>query len=555
MPRIPEKIGKYIIKRLLGRGGMGQVYQAYDPIIGRDVALKVMNPELAEDHTLKERFVREAQSAGRLRHPNIVTIYDLGEENGVPYIAMEYLEGVDLDEVIRKKVDLTLEMKLRIILQASDALAYAHRHGIIHRDIKPANIRLVDDLKTVKIMDFGIAKLGASHFTQTGIIMGTPHYMSPEQIRDLRDKIDGRTDVFALGVVFYQLLTGKRPFDGEQFTTVFYKIVHEPPPPLTLAQGEEHAHIVQLVHEMIEKDPEKRPTAEVVVERIQAILTEMKAKQPTVHTAFKPEQPTQLVETPTRLVAPPVTPTEIKQEQPPPIQPQPVPTPSPVYTKYEEKPEKSAKTLYFILPGALILFLLSIGGGYFLLSRMFHKEPGQVENRIENTDRQATTAQETLPQGEPAQQELPQITPPDTSPAKTNEENNPVKSETPPPPEKSPAESKQSGPQEDIQKKIPSQREVVPPPPVPQKGIVVIDIQPWAYIEKIVKLPERQLVSLKDRYTPLRIELPEGTYEMTITHPAFLKPKTIRFHVKPNKLNRVTRTLRKFRLFFKSDEQ
>ncbi len=224
----PERIGKYVVRRLLGQGGMGRVYHAYDPLLGRDVAIKVLRPDLAQDPDGKERFVREAQAAAHLRHPNIVTIHDLGEESGVPYIVMEYLEGEDLDDLIRRRAPLSVLEKLDIIRQVCNALGYAHARGIVHRDIKPSNIRLLEG-RLPKVMDFGIAKMGATHLTQTGMTVGTPHYMAPEQVRGERARIDGRTDVFALGVVLYELLFGQRPFEGEHPLTVFYKILSPDP--------------------------------------------------------------------------------------------------------------------------------------------------------------------------------------------------------------------------------------------------------------------------------------------------------------------------------------
>jgi serine/threonine protein kinase len=234
MQQIPQKIGKYTIIERIGRGGMGYVYRAVDPLLKRDVALKTMLKDVSEDPDLRSRFVREAQSAGGLRHPNIVTIYDLGEdEQGCPYIAMEFLTGTDLEQIIKNKIELLLAKKLDILIQTSMGLGYAHNNGIVHRDIKPANIRLLDNGE-VKIMDFGIAKITASQFTKTGMVMGTPHYMAPEQIRG--EKVDRRADIFSLGVVLYELLTYRKPFPGDNPTTVLFKIIHSEPEPLTDTQ-------------------------------------------------------------------------------------------------------------------------------------------------------------------------------------------------------------------------------------------------------------------------------------------------------------------------------
>ena len=254
--KTPQKIGKYTILERIGRGGMGYVYKAHDPILKRDVAIKTMVRDVADDEDLRNRFQREAQSAGGLRHPNVVTIYDLGEdENGCPYIAMEFLAGTDLEHIIKNKEDLPLLKKLDIMIQTSQGLGYAHINGIVHRDIKTANIRLLDNGE-VKIMDFGIAKMTASHFTRTGMIMGTPHYMAPEQIRG--EKVDGRADIFSLGVVLFELLVYRKPFSGDNPTTVLFKIIHEQPDSLVDAEFTPPEGLVDVVMRAIAKKPEDR---------------------------------------------------------------------------------------------------------------------------------------------------------------------------------------------------------------------------------------------------------------------------------------------------------
>ena len=172
----------------------------------------------------------EAKAAAKLQHPNIVTVFELGEDRGVPYIAMELLPGADLETLLRSGEELLLAEKLEVVVQVCRGLAYAHEHGVVHRDIKPSNIRLLDD-GTAKIMDFGIAKLGSTTLTKTGMMVGTIHYMSPEQVRGRA--VDGRSDVFSTGVILYELLAGRRPFRGEGATDVLYKIVHEPRSPST----------------------------------------------------------------------------------------------------------------------------------------------------------------------------------------------------------------------------------------------------------------------------------------------------------------------------------
>jgi eukaryotic-like serine/threonine-protein kinase len=235
-PRPRRQIGKYVVLSRLGRGGMGLVYRARDETLDRDVAIKILTLEGVFDSESRKRFEVEAKAAARLQHPNIVTIYELGDDRGVPFIAMELLHGIDLDTLSRSGEALLLEERLDIAIQVCRGLAYAHSHGVVHRDIKPSNIRLLDD-GSVKIMDFGIAKLGGMALTQSGMMVGTAHYMSPEQVRGR--PLDGRSDVFSVGVILHELLTGSRPFAGDTATEVLYKIAHEDAPRLPPAVVEQ----------------------------------------------------------------------------------------------------------------------------------------------------------------------------------------------------------------------------------------------------------------------------------------------------------------------------
>ena len=226
-----DRIGRYKIVRELGRGAMGVVYHAIDPNIGRPVAIKtiqlggVRKPD--EQERLRERLFREARSAGILSHPGIVTIYDVEQQGELAYIAMEYVDGPTLDQLLSEPQPLAPDRLFSILAQTAAALDYAHGKGIVHRDIKPANIMIAGD-GTAKITDFGIAKITASEqFTMTGSIVGTPHYMSPEQVQG--QPVDGRSDQFSLAVIAYEMLTGEKPYTGEHLTTVVYKIVAEEP--------------------------------------------------------------------------------------------------------------------------------------------------------------------------------------------------------------------------------------------------------------------------------------------------------------------------------------
>jgi serine/threonine protein kinase len=227
-----DRIGRYKIVRELGRGAMGVVYHAIDPNIGRPVAIKTIVLDTArkpeEQERMRERLFREARSAGILSHPGIVTIYDVEQHGSLAYIAMEYVDGPTLNYMLSEPSAFSPERIFSILGQTAAALDYAHQKGIVHRDIKPANIMIAAD-GTVKITDFGIAKIAASEqFTLTASIVGTPHYMSPEQVQGL--SIDGRSDQFSLAVIAFEMLTGEKPYTGEHLTTVVYKIVAEAPP-------------------------------------------------------------------------------------------------------------------------------------------------------------------------------------------------------------------------------------------------------------------------------------------------------------------------------------
>ncbi|MFY9730200.1 MAG: serine/threonine-protein kinase, partial [Candidatus Acidiferrales bacterium] len=227
---MPTKLGRYEIQGELGSGAMGIVYRAEDPRLGRPVALKTTNAEVAGNPDLLKRFYREAQAAAKLTHPNIVTIYEIDEANGVPFIAMEFLEGASIQKVIADRSDIPILKKVQIVIDTCKGLDYAHQHGIVHRDVKPGNIVVLNNGQ-VKIVDFGIARVGVSSMTRTGVVLGTVMYMSPEQVQG--QTVDARSDVFSLGVVLYELLTYQTPFPGDDVPSILYKILNEPPEAIT----------------------------------------------------------------------------------------------------------------------------------------------------------------------------------------------------------------------------------------------------------------------------------------------------------------------------------
>lgn len=251
-------IGRYEIVEELGRGAMGVVYKGIDPAIKREVAIKTVHFDEVDADTIqavKDRFLREAQSAGKLTHPNIVTIYDTGEETDLAYIAMELLRGRTLEGWCKKTNLLPLKTTLGIIGQLCETLDYAHKNGIVHRDIKPANIMILEKGK-IKVTDFGIAKIQSSSHTKTGIIMGTPSYMSPEQLAG--QKVDGRSDLFSLGVILYELLVGEKPFKGDAITTIMYQIANAAPPPLQEYRKDLPPILQKLIDKALAKKTEDR---------------------------------------------------------------------------------------------------------------------------------------------------------------------------------------------------------------------------------------------------------------------------------------------------------
>jgi len=251
-----DTFGKYRVQRILGRGGMGTVYEALDPHLNRKVALKTMIPGLLGDPHLRARFLREAQAAGSLNHRNIVTVYDLGEDRGQPFLAMEFIEGSDLERVIHKRAPYPIEWKVNVLRQVCDGLGHAHAHGIIHRDVKPANIRVTPD-GTVKIMDFGIAHLQTpSQLTRGGLVLGTVHYMAPEQIEG--GKVDHRADIFSVGAIAYELVAYRRPFDGESVTSVMFRIAHDDPDRTALPQTSFSPRLEDIILKAMHRDVNQR---------------------------------------------------------------------------------------------------------------------------------------------------------------------------------------------------------------------------------------------------------------------------------------------------------
>ena len=299
----PIQVGKYTIQSMAGEGAMGAVYLARDTVLNRNVAIKVMNATIARDELLRQRFLREAQSAGGLQHPNVVTIYDFGEVDGYLFIAMEFVEGTDLESALDAVPPMPLDDRLAVMIDTLRGLDYAHQHGIVHRDLKPANIRLTTD-RRAKLMDFGIAHVASQKLTQTGMIMGTTYYMAPEYISG--EPVTAASDLFSMGAVLYEVLTGQRPFTGETMQAIIFSVIqHTPVPPSHLDPSLPPALDV-IVARALAKDPAGRYAfARDMADALQEVRDVMRGgvpARPTAPVSPAPVSPVQV--TP----APPATP-------------------------------------------------------------------------------------------------------------------------------------------------------------------------------------------------------------------------------------------------------
>ncbi len=255
----PRQVGRYQVMERIGRGGMASVFRAHDPGIDRVIAIKFLHTAYCQDDEYRGRFLREARAAGNLSHPNIVTVHDVGEIDGRPYMAMELIQGEPLDEMLKRTGALPIRDTLAIGQQLANALAYAHSKGVVHRDIKPSNILGVKGTMTVKVTDFGIAHVsspGSAQQTQVGAVLGTPQYMSPEQTKGA--KVDGRSDLFSVGIILYQMLSGTAPFQGDSVVALAMKIANEEPRPLDTLRPEIPQAVRRIVERCLAKAPERR---------------------------------------------------------------------------------------------------------------------------------------------------------------------------------------------------------------------------------------------------------------------------------------------------------
>lgn len=371
-----EKLGKFQIKRLLGQGAMGEVYLGMDPAIGREVAIKTIIPNAAQGEEAKARFEREARAAGVLNHPHLVTIYEFGEDQGVLYIAMEYVRGHDLEELFRDQA-LARSEALEVLAQVCDGLNFAHRNGIVHRDIKPSNVRVTRDGKRIhaKVMDFGVARVSNSDMTATGMVMGTVSYMAPEYIRT--GKPDPRSDLFAVGVMLYEVLSGRKPFSGDTTPTILYKIVNEPPDPIDYQNLQGISPAIRMVLDRsLAKDPEARfQTAEDLGKALRA------AKDPTWQGEVEEATSRLMAAAPTAPIPPQAL---------PPAPPAPVTITLPSTPEPRTVPRKSRLGLALV---AVIGGLVVLGGGGYAAFKAF----GPRTAALAESEKVTAPTSETLP--------------------------------------------------------------------------------------------------------------------------------------------------------------
>jgi serine/threonine protein kinase len=367
------KAGRYEVVSELGRGSMGVVYEGFDPVIGRRVAIKTMLTEgltSQEFREFKARFQREAQAAGVLSHPNIVNVFDYGEDNGILYLVMEYLEGKSLEKLVEEQGMLPIQTIIPMYDQVCSALDHAHQHSIVHRDIKPANIMILDN-GLVKVTDFGIAKMMSMGMTQAGQVLGTPNYMSPEQVKGRQ--VDGRSDIFSLGIILYDLMTGEMPFGGENITTVIYKIINENPIPPRELDATIHPGLSYVICKALAKSPDERyQTCRELADDLKNFKCLAGPVSPSATIMVKvPPLPSADLE---RAAAPPV---EISRPPAPPteaLQTTPIEQPSPGQVPVEvmpppttdQKPRTSPVLWILLTLGAVVFLGILGGGGYFL---------------------------------------------------------------------------------------------------------------------------------------------------------------------------------------------
>ena len=473
-----DQIGRYKIVAELGRGAMGVVFRALDPSIGREVAIKIIRlgevPNAEQRAKQRERLFREARSAGILSHPGIVTIYDMAEEGDTAYIAMEFVAGSTLEQILSLKEPLEPARLFDILRQMAAALDYAHRKGIVHRDIKPANI-IVNEAGIAKIADFGIAKIStADQLTQTGLIVGTPNYMAPEQVQG--KPVDSFADQYSLAVMAYEMLTGDKPFVAEHLTTLVYQIVCEAPPPAQRLNPTLGPKVEAVLQKGLSKQPNARyPTCTALVEALEtacAATPDWKS----LGRGASLNLPT-MMETAAEPPPPPKT-------EPPPIFNLPTPRP-------REEPEKKSRTAAYLV--TLALLGAAAVGVYYARDSIF-PEQIPLATPVQEAAKAAPMKQEAAPAPTPKPIEPPPETRPDVS--------EPV-------PQPAPAEDEQPAP---------PRRTIVP-----KKDIA----RPAHSVEVLVRSQPSGAQAILDGLlgtaciTPCSLKASTGEHTISLSHPGF----------------------------------
>ena len=428
--------GQYEIKRLLGKGGMGAVFLAHDLTLEREVAIKVLPPDFSSDPQVIKRFQQEAKTAAKLDHTNIIPIFRVESEEGLNYFVMKYISGTSLEDLVESKQEISYDYAQRILWEAAIALGHAHTRGVVHRDVKPANIMFDHDGK-VMLTDFGISKaLQSANITGTGMVLGTPHYMAPEQAKGL--PVDGRADQYSLGVVGYRLLTGALPFSGDSVHTILYKHIFEEAPRLSGLRQDAPRYLTEPIQRALSKEPAQRfPTMEDFA------------------TAMWPERPVAPSgkTTPKPLRAPPAAVDRASAD---------TPTEHVASDAFAARPQRSSKVGVFALV-ALVALVAAAAGGYFVLrGKAGDGREQSTQNPPSPASRQtATTAQSTATATQPpatqattpaTQEPRPQATQPGT---------------TKPQPQTRPQRPQGQQPQAPP-----------PPPPEAEQGYLTIDSDP-----------------------------------------------------------------------------
>ena len=543
------KIGKYEIVEELGRGGMGVVYKAYDALMEREVAIKVISDGVLAMPEIKSRFYREARTAGKLGHENITVVYDVSEEDGKPYIVMEYLAGADLGTLLDRGEPMSLQLKLGYAVQICRGLSFSHSHGIIHRDIKPGNIRITGTGR-VKIMDFGIAKPESSNLTRTGALIGTPFYMSPEQIQG--KKVDKRSDIFSFGVLFYELLTGKKPFAGVEPTSVMFKIVHEEPEKIDDALIEHRNGLRDILLTTLAKDPDKRfqDLAEVA-DLLEHVIGELKSGDRRKAQELRIRAEKLIAESRSLLKAGKFGKALQSADRAAKIEPANTEV-ARLAIEIKKAEELEARRVYIeerLVAARKAFAVKNHERAIGLLKEVMQVDPQHAE--AQRLSRQAQDAMTYERTGEESYAQTRLAAP---LPGKQKEAPPPPRPVKAAAPKSAPAPPREPFLTPAVRKQVAVIAAVVliagavavyrfviytPPPPT---GYVSLNIIPWGRVTKVLSAGGTEVPLSGETVTPCRLPLPEGSYSIQIENPSYAKPLMVRVDVKNEQVQDVKKT-------------